>query len=88
MMSVVKGRLFEETLRLFGREYALEVFVMTYPNQTNYYRCILDDIKVVDLWIDDNGQWIDLQAGHTEISKIIGSRIEEKVLPPQLSIAH
>ena len=82
MIKGARGKLFEEQLKLYGREYSLAVFLMLNADHTNYYRCVLDDIKVVDLWINDNGDWIDMESGPSELSAKIGETIEGKVLSP------
>ena len=79
-MNTAHTILFDEPFEIFGRAYTLKVFVMLNNDNTNYYRCVLDDIKVIDLWICDNGNWIDMNEGSTEIATALGYRIEKEVL--------
>ena len=81
MKHADNSKLFHETLRLYGRDYSLAVFLMFNSDRTNYYRCILDDIKVLDLWVDDHGRWIDMHRGFSELGCKLGETIEAKVLP-------
>lgn len=84
MINSTEAQLFEEQLSLYGRQYSLAVYLMLKPDRSNYYRCIVDGIKSINLWIDDRGIWVDMQNGPSELSNKIGERIELRVIPEQM----
>jgi hypothetical protein len=66
-----------------GRSSLLEVFVKYNSDGTHYYYCVVDDKQEYTFAKGDDGVWIDMKVGKTDLAETVGGIIER-----ELSIEH
>lgn len=72
--------LFEKTFEVRGIKHMAAVTMMIRQDDTVYYRCIVDEYKVLDVEKLQHGAvagWMDLEMGMTAMSRNIGQLIEQ-----------
>lgn len=66
-----------------GKKSYLEVFIKYNADNTHYYYCVINDRQEYTFAKGDDGKWVDMKLGKTELATLVGKIIEE-----ELSIDH
>ncbi len=64
----------EGTVSLGNASYTVAVKLL----ENARYQALVDNIKTVELKIDNEGQWFDVQQGITPLSRAIGCLVEDR----------
>ena len=65
------------------KRHYLEVFIKYNSDNTHYYYCVVNDKHEYTFAKNDDGTWVDMKLGKTDLAALIGKIIEE-----ELSIDH
>jgi hypothetical protein len=57
----------------------LEVFIKYNSDGTHYYYCVIDDRKEFTFAKRDDGAWVDMKEGKTELAERVGAIIEREL---------
>jgi hypothetical protein len=66
-----------------GKKSLLEVFIKYNSDETHYYYCIIGDKKEYAFAKREDGAWVDMKVGKTELAERIG-----KIIETNLSLDH
>lgn len=66
-----------------GKRDFLEVFIKFNSDGTHYYYCVINDKNEYTFAKRDDGVWVDMKVGKTELAEDVGRIIEK-----ELSIDH
>lgn len=62
-----------------GKKSFLEVFIKYNSDKTHYYYCVIDDKQEFTFAKRDDGVWVDMKSGKTDLSEIVGRIIEKEL---------
>lgn len=66
-----------------GRKSLLEVFIKFNADGTHYYYCVIGDKKEFAFAKRDDGVWVDMKLGKTDLAERVG-----KIIERELSLDH
>jgi hypothetical protein len=72
--------LFEDSIQLNQSRFKVAVNIVKDPQGQLHYCALINDVKPLELNINNDGVWYDLKQGATDISQAIGNLIEKKCL--------
>ncbi len=72
--------LFEDCIKLNESKFKVAVNIVRDRKGLLHYCALINDVKPVELNINDEGIWYDIRHGATDISRAIGDLIERKCL--------
>lgn len=64
-----------------NKKVLLEVFIKFNADGTHYYYCVIDDKHEFTFAKRDDGVWVDMKTGSTELASQIGRIIERELSP-------
>lgn len=70
---------FDVDFELEGKKALLEVFIKYNADNTHYYYCVIDDKKEYTFAKGDDGTWVDMKTGKSELAQQVGSIIEKEL---------
>lgn len=62
-----------------GKMSYLEVFVKYNSDGTHYYYCVIDDKQEYTFAKADDGAWVDMKQGKTDLATTVGRIIEKEM---------
>lgn len=71
-----------------GKKSYLEVFVKYNNDGTHFYYCVIDDKQEYTFAKRDDGTWVDMKVGKTDLANIIGKIIEKELSTDHKFHAH
>jgi hypothetical protein len=74
---------FDTDFRNGDKKSLLEVFIKFNADETHYYYCVVDDKNEYTFAKGDDGLWVDMKIGKTELSERVG-----KIIERELSLDH
>ena len=66
-----------------GKRSYVEVFIKYNSDGTHYYYCVVDDKFEFTFAKGDDGEWVDMKVGKTDLASLIG-----KIIEKELSLDH
>jgi hypothetical protein len=70
---------FDVDFMMDDKKSLLEVFIKYNSDGTHYYYCVIDDKKEFTFAKRDDGAWVDMKEGKTELAERVGSIIEREL---------
>lgn len=71
---------FEDFVQLNKSRFKVSVNILRDDNGKIHFCAVVDDVKRIEVDINENGIWYDTNGGTTKISEAIGNLIEQKTL--------
>jgi hypothetical protein len=62
-----------------GKKSLLEVFIKYNVDGTHYYYCVIDDNQEYTFAKRDDGVWVDMKTGKSELADRVGAIIEREL---------
>jgi hypothetical protein len=62
-----------------GKKTLLEVFIKYNADGSHYYYCVINDRKEFTFAKRDDGAWVDMKQGKTELAERVGNIIEREL---------
>jgi hypothetical protein len=62
-----------------GKRSFLEVFVKYNTDGTHYYYCVVDDKDEYTFGKRDDGIWVDMKSGKSDLADVVGKIIEKEL---------